>query len=294
MKINKPMLATEAPELDQMFQKHGIFLCSPKLDGIRAMIVNGKLVSRNFKPIPNVFIRTQIEAMNLPEGIDGEITVGLTFNSSTSAIMRFEEEPLFTFHVFDICSDQPFAIRYSELEKFCQKCKDSRIRLVAHNLIDSTLELLEYETKCLTEGYEGVMLRKLTGPYKFGRSSQNEAYLLKLKRFHDSEAEIISIEELYSNQNEAEKDAFGRTKRSTKQENLVAAGTMGALNVRDIHSRIEFKIGTGFTQEMRDWFYDNLDTLVGKIVKYKSQESGKVEKPRFPVYLGIRDERDMS
>jgi DNA ligase-1 len=293
MKINKPMLATEAPELDGMFKKHGIFLCSPKLDGIRAMIVNGKLVSRNFKPIPNVFIRTQIEQMGLPEGIDGEITVGETFNSSTSAVMRFEEEPLFTFHVFDICSDQPFAIRYSELEKFCRKCEDPRVKLVVHRLVDSTEELLEYETKCLQEGYEGVMLRKLTGPYKFGRSSQNEAYLLKLKRFHDSEAKIVAIEELMSNQNEAEQDAFGRTKRSTKQENLVPAGTMGALVVEDIVSGIGFKIGTGFTQEMRDWFYDNADSLLGQIVKYKSQESGKVEKPRFPVYLGIRSKNDM-
>ncbi len=293
MKIQKPMLATEAPELDSMFKKHGIFLCSPKLDGIRAMIVDGKLVSRNFKLIPNVFIRTEIEKMNLPEGIDGEITVGESFNSSTSAVMRFDEEPEFTFHVFDICSQEPFAIRYSELEKFCRKCPDSRIVLVPHKTIDSTEELLEYEEKCLKEGYEGVMLRKLSGPYKFGRSSQNEAFLLKLKRFHDSEAVILSVEELMSNQNEAELDAFGRTKRSQKQENLIPAGTMGALIVKDVVSGIEFKIGTGFTQETRDWFYDNADQLIGKLVKYKSQEAGKVEKPRFPVYLGLRDKNDL-
>ncbi len=291
--IKKPMLASEATDLDALFRKHQMFLCSPKLDGIRAMIVDGKLVSRNFKPIPNFFIRTQIEAMSLPEGIDGEITVGETFNSSTSAVMSFDGKPDFIFHVFDICSDEPFAIRYSELEKFCRKFSDARVSLVEHTVIDSVSELLDYEKKCLDSGYEGVMLRKLQGPYKFGRSSENEAYLLKLKRFHDSEAKILAVEELMSNQNEAEKDAFGRTKRSSKQENLIPAGTMGALVVADIVSGIEFKIGTGFTQELRDWFYDNSDRLIGKIVKYKSQESGKVEKPRFPVYLGFRDEADM-
>lgn len=294
MKIKKPMLATEVPELDFLFKQHRTFLCSPKLDGIRAMIVEGKLVSRNFKAIPNVFIRTEIEKMNLPEGIDGEITVGETFNSSTSAVMRFEEEPRFTFHVFDVCSNDPFNVRYENLQKFCEKCQDPRIVIVPHIKIDSTEELLKYEEKCLKEGFEGVMLRKLTGPYKFGRSSQNEAYLLKLKRFYDSEAKIIAIEELMSNQNDAELDAFGRTKRSQKQENLIPAGTMGSLIVQDIESGIEFKIGTGFTQEMRDWFYENSQQLIGKIVKYKSQESGKVEKPRFPVFLGFRDINDLS
>jgi DNA ligase-1 len=33
--------------------------------------------------------------------------------------------------------------------------------------------------------------------------------------------------------------------------------------------------------------------LLGKIVKYKYQEIGVLEKPRFPVFLGFRDKEDM-
>jgi DNA ligase-1 len=138
-----------------------------------------------------------------------------------------------------------------------------------------------------------VFRRAPNGPYKFGRSSTNEGTLLKLKRFEDSEAEIIGVEELLSNQNDANKNALGHTERSSHKANMVPMGTMGCLNVRDLKSKVEFSIGTGFDADTRAEFWKTRKTVIGKIVKYKYFASGSKDKPRFPVFLGFRDKRDM-
>src|SRR5690606_5448014 len=66
-------------------------------------------------------------------------------------------------------------------------------------------EVLEYETHCLKMGYEGLILRNPDAPYKFGRSTLKEGSLLKLKRYEDAEAIVVSLEEAMHNDNEAEK-----------------------------------------------------------------------------------------
>jgi hypothetical protein len=73
------------------------------------------------------------------------------------------------------------------------------------------------------------MLRDPNGPYKFGRSTRKEGYLLKLKRFCDSEAEVIGVVELMHNGNEAKTNALGRTERSTRKAGKTGMGVLGAL-----------------------------------------------------------------
>jgi DNA ligase 1 len=150
-----------------------------------------------------------------------------------------------------------------------------------------------FEAKQLERGLEGVILRAPNGPYKFGRSSTNEGTLLKLKRFEDSEATIIGVEELLSNQNDAMTNALGHTERSSHKANMKPMGTMGALNVRDLKTKVEFSIGTGFDADTREKFWRHRKDAIGKLVKYKYFAGGSKDKPRFPVYLGMRDKRDM-
>ena len=264
---------------------------SPKLDGIRATLVDGKLVSRTLKPIPNNWIRSQLEFSSL-EGHDGELIVGSPYAhdcylASLSGVMRHEGEPNFTFSVFDKW-DAPgtFAERYEWLQK-AQPFK-SRVQLLTQVLVHSEAELLAYETETVERGYEGLILRDPAAPYKFGRSTVNEGYLLKLKRFEDSEAEILEVLEEMHNANEAQTNELGRTKRSTAKAGLVGKGTMGALRVRDIHHGWEFNIGTGFTaaQRAEKW-------RVGSVHKYKYFPVGMKDVPRHPVYLGPRSKLDL-
>jgi len=152
---------------------------------------------------------------------------------------------------------------------------------------------LAYDNKCVGEGYEGVMIRTPNSPYKCGRSTSREGYLQKIKRFTDSEAAIIDFEEREHNANEATTDLLGHTKRSSHQENMVKTGTLGALRVRDVKTQVEFKIGTGYDDALRQEIWDNKDKYSKLLVKYKSQASGAKEAPRFPVFIGFRNENDL-
>jgi DNA ligase-1 len=121
----------------------------------------------------------------------------------------------------------------------------------------------------------------------------NEGYLLKVKRFDDSEAEIIGFEEEQFNGNTAETNELGRTKRSTAKAGLVGKGTLGAFTVRDIHTGVEFSIGTGLTALQRGVFWQRRDEYLGKLAKYKYFAVGVKVAPRHPVFLGFRDRVDL-
>ena len=285
--INKPMLAQALKAEDFANIKYPV-LCTPKLDGIRCLIINGKPVSRNFIDIPNRYVQKTMAG--LPDYLDGELMVEGGFNSVQSAIMREDGEPNFTYNIFD----------YGKFEKneYWQRAESlihlklpSYCKLVLPNVIKNSQELDEYEARCIGLGYEGVMIRSPSGPYKFGRSTIKEAYLVKLKRFEDSEAEIIGFEERMHNDNIAEEDNFGHTKRSSHKDNLKPANTLGALIVKDIKSGIEFNLGTGFDDTLRKEIWDNKSKYMGKIPTYQFQ--GIVDKPRFPSFKGFRDVRDI-
>ena len=219
--------------------------------------------------------------------LDGELIIeGKEFNEISSAIMSEDGEPDFKYVIFDALLEAD----YSYLQRFGFIPINNRIETVD---IHNARELLVYETYCLDRGYEGVMIRSVDGKYKQGRSTVKEGILLKLKRFVDSEAKIIGFVEQMKNENEIEQDATGKNKRGRKKDFLVPKNTLGALEVVDIHSGVEFEIATGFSDELRKRIWDNQPSYMGNLVKYKSQTQGALHKPRFPVFLGFRHEEDL-
>ena len=67
---------------------------------------------------------------------------------------------------------------------------------------------------------------------------------------------------------------------------------MGSILVKNTEG-VEFEVGTGFTDEQRQYFWDNQDELIGKTIKYRYQKVGVKEKPRFPSFIGFRSELDV-
>ena len=303
--ISKPILASTCKSIDDLdFSKK--YLVTPKLDGIRCLKINGKLVSRTFKPIRNKFIREFLER-ELPDNTDGEIIVGPTFQDTSSAVMSEEGEPNFTYYVFDCVFydlKRPYKDRMVDLEKrFGNPSRD----VITHNPnvtaivpllpreINDSEALLQFEEECLNNGFEGVILRSPNGPYKCGRSTPKEEFLMKFKRFEDDEALVIGFVEKMHNENEAEKDNFGRTKRSSAKDGLVPAGTLGAIMVRDLKTGVEFEIGTGLNDATRKEIWGNQKKYKDAIVRYRHfTNSGVKDKPRFPSFDGFRDKEDLS
>lgn len=299
--ITKPMLAVQAEDLTKL---RFPILCSRKLDGIRCLIIDGQALSRKFKPIPNHFIRSYLKEKlgGFAESFDGELIVGDTFQSSSSGVMSEAGTPNFIYYVFDMVGaniKQPFSTRFEALTDVVQKLNDPHIQLVEHVYIADYDLLLSYEEEMLAKGYEGVMVRDPKGPYKNGRSTEKEGYLLKIKRFVDTECLVVGFEERLHNANEATIDELGHTKRSSHQENMVPMGTLGSLILKVpegneyFEAGLTFGCGTGFDDATRQHIWDNKAKYMGRMAKVKFQNNGIKDVPRFPVFIGWRSEDDL-
>lgn len=295
----KPMLAATVDTGDIRLPCYA----SAKLDGVRGLIVDGKLKSRSLKPIPNAYAGNLFGRREY-SGLDGELIVGSptakdVFRRTHSAMARSAGRPVdeLRFYVFDNFEiGGTYAARAQWLDHFrLSVAKDHpEIVVLPQQFVTTKAELLAYEEKVLGLGFEGLILRSPSGGYKRGRSTVNEQGMMKLKRFSDSEAIILGVVEEMENCNAAMTNELGRTHRSTSASGLKPKGRCGALEVRDIHTGIEFKIGGGFDAADREWFWRNRAKVIGQTVKYKSFEIGVKDAPRFPIYQGGREAWDLS
>lgn len=298
----KPMLACDAPAADLL---RFPLLVSPKLDGIRATYWNGQLYSRSLKLIPNNHIQIMAKMAQLPAAFDGELVVGDpfgndVFNRTTSGVMSHDGEPRFTWWVFDYAPTNEkdrhgYLGRYNRLatNTTAIQSRNAWIKILEHRMVHSVEELIAEEQRALDQGFEGLMARDPHGGYKHGRATVREGTLMKIKRFQDSEALVIGYVEEMENTNEATTNELGNTKRSTHAAGMVGKGTLGALLCRTAEG-IEFSLGGGFTAADRAALWGVRESLPGRLAKYKHFAVGVKEKPRFPVWLGFRDPRDMS
>lgn len=293
----KPMLA--APIEDMSKLRYPLY-ASIKYDGIRASVQGGKLLSRTLKLIPNKDVQKSFS--HLPEGLDGELMFGNpaakdVFQLTTSVVMSHNKQAAgIKFYVFDQFLNGAFEDRYYDVQAYIETLNDPDVVLVHQRIMHDEKELLQYEEEALNAGFEGLILRSLDGPYKEGRSTEKQGWLLKLKRFIDAEAKILGTYEEMENTNEAKTNALGRTERSTKKDGMVGKGALGGFDVIGINGTfkdVEFSVASGLTAEQRDEYWKNRKKLVGKIIKYKYFPIGVKDKPRLPIFLGFRDKRDM-
>ena len=144
--ITRPMLAANMDVAMLTFP----LLATPKIDGIRALMVDGNLVSRSFKPIPNVAIRRTLESL-LPDGADGEIVCTLSgcalrakedgsFHETVSAVMSENKDVEFKFYWFDWAYDlnRAYEARVLTLTNYARV----HVELEVHNVIPLIPEVI--------------------------------------------------------------------------------------------------------------------------------------------------------
>lgn len=301
MKI-APMLAATCENLSSL-KLPG--LLSPKLDGIRCLLhpVHGP-VTRKLEPIPNTYIRTQLNKLHRKDLLpDGELIVGkpndpTTWNKAQSGIMSADGRPDFTFFVFDwIDTTLPYHQRYKKAKALVRIWKSdfAWLKLLEHTRVTSVKEIKNLEQSYVDDGYEGAMFRSLDGPYKCGRATAREGYLFKIKRFVDTEGVIVGFKEKMHNANKAEVDNLGYTKRSSHKANKIPMGTLGKLVIKATFPSDELVptpklvyVGTGFDAATGKHIWNNQKKYLGKIAKFKYYGLTAYGVPKFAVYLGIR------
>lgn len=293
----KPMLAYT---IEDTSKESYPAILSIKLDGIRAVVIDGVVLSRSMKPIRSKVVQ---ELFGKPEfnGLDGELLYGEwnapnVFNLTTQVVMATELKPEFdkdriAFVVFDyFLSDEVYEVREEMAYDIVNESKNLQIYSLSSSAANNEAELVHFERIALEDGFEGIMKRTNT-KYKQGRSTFKEQGIGKLKRFSDDEAVVIGFEEKMHNTNEAKTNELGRTQRSQAQEGMVGAGTLGALMCEC--KGIKFTMGSGFDDIGRKEVWENKEKFLGKLAKFKHFEIGQKDSFRFPIFQGWRDEDDL-
>lgn len=313
----RPMLAEDYVEEKLVFPLGA----QPKIDGVRGLNMLGKLTGRSLKAHKNRYTTAFYSHSSLI-GLDGELAANSEIHPdlcrlTSSALGTIEGQPYTLWWLFDYITPQTILLGYQErYNLLVEKVRElyhtnnlawQHLRIVPMVICNSLEELLEQDDKWLEMGYEGTCIRKLDGLHKQGRSTVREMGLLRIKRFIESEALVMSIEEGETNNNEAQINELGKTFRSSHKENKVPDGMIGALickalqDVKDAHSgRLlieegqEIKVSPGnMTHDFRTHYFKNQGQIIGKVIKYKFFPKGIKDKPRFPTFQTFRIESDL-
>lgn len=276
-------------------------LASPKIDGFRCVLGEHPLTSR-LSRFPNEYFHSELSGV-LQQGtlLDGEVVVGSrsakgVLGRTSSGLTSRQGEPDFTLWVFDRPGESHFMYRYASATNLVQALGHRRIRILRHRLIYELKDLERYIEEKLDLGFEGVMTRSPKGPYKEGKSTLREQYLLKIKPFDTFEARITGYYEEMENTNEAKRLVTGKINRSSAKAGKKAKGTLGGFIGKELKTGVEVRVGGGFTAKQRRDFWLRRDELVdtGAIMSCTKQKVGEKDKPRHPNFSHLRPEWDVT
>ena len=265
----------------------------PKLDGVRVITIcdvdkdEVKMFSRNGKELNNFpTILKQFDSMldQMSESMvfDGEI-MSDDFQTLMREIHRkggaktddavlnlFDCMPLEYFKE----GSYPYALntRKELLQSFTYGPNISIVEFVAMNLDDDDgqKQFADYNRLCIDKGFEGIMVKPITGIYECKRSS----LWLKVKPFIEVSLKVVDTEE-------------GTGRNIGKLGALVVEGT-------DMDKFIKTNVGSGLTDTDRETFWEAKEKLIGQIVEVRAdaitqnQDTDNEWSLRFPRFLRFR------
>lgn len=277
---------------------------SPKIDGIRCGIQNATALSYTGKPIRNKATYEQM-SLSMYDGLDFEFTIGDwaepdVFNKTTRAIMTGGGEPEFQCHIFDEFStpDEPYWKRLEGLRVRVDVLNGNffgrdPFKVVPQVLVNNYEELMLQEQEFISLGFEGAMTRLPDAKYKFGRATLREQNLLKLKRFSHTEAKIIGYEEEMENTNPTFYDVYGKAVKSNTKDAKSGKGRLGKYICVCPEYEEQFSVScTTMPHAERLERWQTREKDIGKYIRFKHLKHGEKDKPRHPMYAGLRDKSD--
>ncbi len=191
----RPALAERLPNADEAVKRLGDeFAAEPKFDGFRVAVHKDgdkvELFSRNLENMTHAFpdlveaVKKEVKAKSVI--MEGE---AIAFNPTTNEFLPFQETtkrrrkheveamakklPLVLF-AFDLLylngkdiTQEPHTTRRKLLEGIVSK-DNLIIRIAEERIIHTAKEIMEFFNEAISQGLEGLMLKKLDSPYKAG------------------------------------------------------------------------------------------------------------------------------
>ncbi len=292
--INKIYGAGFIPEFSVMLaesydKKHdrvdGKFYITLKLDGNRCVAIkeNGitKFFTRKGQEIEGM-IQLQNEFESYPDNnvFDGELLLANDkdlpsdelFRETQKVVRKKGEKTNLQFHMFDTLPLLEFKSgkskkSYEQRRNTINTFSDSEYIKILPTLYEGDNKSVIFEIMNWVEanGYEGLMVNRANGLYQSKRTTD----LLKVKKMKSADLICIGLEE-----------GSGRNQ-----------GRLGAILVE--YKGGVTKVGSGFTDEEREYFWNNQDEISGRIaeIKYFNEsmdDKTKQASLRFPIFKTVR------
>ena len=236
------------------------WLMSEKLDGVRAYWDGEKLISRagNEFKAPLWFTKDFP-----PFAIDGELWSKRGDFDNISGIVRTQtpnkQWRQLTYNIFEVPHQNGGLLsRLSVLEEYLNKYPSHYIKILKQSTCKDEKHLKTFLKDVETKGGEGIVIRDRDVPYINKRTSK----ALKVKSFEDAECEIIGF-----------KSGKGKYE-----------GKVGSFTCKQKNGQI-ISIGSGLSDDLR-----KKSPAIGTNITFKYNGLTKNGKPRFPVYLRVRED----
>jgi len=263
-------------------RKHNInypAIVQRKFDGVRCLArLNSDgtvtLMSRKGKEFAHLnHIKTDVAANNSNTNlvIDGELySDTLTFQELVGLVKRVTLKPgndkqmlevsLRVYDCVELNNEADFTSRYETITEVTTGAE--YLSLVENVRVSTESEIHAAQARFVEEGYEGAMVRNLTGAYAIGKRSAN---LQKVKTFLDGEYPIIGFT-----------DGTGGETGCVIWECQTPDGQT-------------FRVRPRGTQEDRKVLFQNGSDYIGQQLTVRYQELTDDGVPRFPVGIAIRN-----
>jgi len=323
----KPMLApNESPNLGNI--RYPV-LASLKLDGVRFLIFDGKMLSRRMEPLHPATVERFRQVIDWAAEsnvcLDGEIwSPNLKFNQIQSALAHPSQDDGLKLYVFDILNVQEwfstkswkdkdagkhltqFSQRADHYMAWCKNTEPERRFLVPVEqcLCQNTEQVAEQMRIAGESGGEGLMLKSPTSYYVHSRTTAVQGIFWKLKFWKEVNAKIVGFKQGTiltdeARENNTERSALGTLKRGYKQDDRIEVDEVGAVEVEITEGQV-FPMGTrcfvGFAADAYNLrtavTWENRAQFLEKHVDIVYQECGTKDKPRMGRISRLRPDLD--
>lgn len=264
----------------------------PKLDGLRCIAIKHggevTMFTRSGSAIETLpTIKAALEAAPWDDFVlDGE-AMGADWNESASVVMSkktAKDDSGMVYNVFDAMHFDDWRGQSNETEMqarvdlvadLVKQVSSKAVVAVDGKTVRNQAELMRFYSKTMEKGYEGIMLKSLTSPYRFKRTDA----VMKLKPVATHEGVVVG---------------HYKGNRGSKRE-----GLWGGFQVL-MPNGVVTKCGGGFNDKLKAEIDVNPDSWIGRVLELEGQPDPLTEdgltsdgRIRFPVFVRVRDPRDV-
>ena len=214
-----PLGDTKGKQAQVNFDGETEYIVQRKFDGIRCIVTRdeqGKMFAYSRRGIvltgyENIIeeVRQLIAIIDGPVSIDGEMYKHGTHLNKISGQARKGDIEGLEFNVFDVffpqsIDDLGMAQRQEKLVEMFEAARDAAPGAAAEHEFTYLKEVMNHTVRTedefaaiykqfLDEGYEGAMIRRPTGAYKYSTSDRQSPDLIKVKPIDDAEFTVVDF-----------------------------------------------------------------------------------------------------